>query len=186
MSRYPIVQSTLAVFAVAAAFGICASRASAQTVAEGSVAASLKVEQRTTEQAATEQPRTQLVQPLGPGQTSAPVVITLKDALEHAQKVDPSLAAAGADAKSAHEDSLQARNALLPNFAATSQYLNTQGNGATPDGRFVTNDGVHVYRDWGYFAAGPLARQLNEDGIPPRDGSGSFGSRKSMKSRGAA
>jgi outer membrane protein TolC len=30
-----------------------------------------------------------------------------------------------------------------------SEYLGTQGNGTLPSGRFVTNDGVHVYRDWG-------------------------------------
>ena len=95
-----------------------------------------------------EQQPTQLVQPLGPGQAAPPVTITLKDALDRAQKMDPTLAAANADAKSAHEDILQARNSLLPGFTATSQYLNTQGNGVTPDGRFVTNDGIHVYRDW--------------------------------------
>ncbi len=37
---------------------------------------------------------------------------------------------------------------MLPTLSATSQYLNTQGNGTTPDGRYVTNDGIHVYRDW--------------------------------------
>jgi outer membrane protein TolC len=35
--------------------------------------------------------------------------------------------------------------------SATTQYLLTQGNGKTPNGRFVTNDGVHVYRAWGVF-----------------------------------
>jgi outer membrane protein TolC len=123
----------LTVFALVVVLGVAVPRAGAQTAAINLSA---------------EQAPAQLVQPLGPGQASAPVVITLKDALERAQKVDPSIAAAGSDAKSAHEDSLQARNALLPNFTATSQYLNTEGNGATPNGRFVTNDGIHVYRDW--------------------------------------
>jgi outer membrane protein TolC len=94
-----------------------------------------------------EQSPVQLIQLAGLAQ-AAPITVTLKDALERAQKLDPLLEAAGSDAKTAREDRLQARNALLPNFTATSQYLNTEGNGATPDGRFVTNDGVHVYRDW--------------------------------------
>ena len=90
----------------------------------------------------------QLARPSGPEQSGAPITVTLKDALDRARKLDPQLAAADADAKSAHDDRLQARNALLPNTSFRSDYLGTQGNGTTPDGRFVTNDGVHVYRDW--------------------------------------
>ena len=52
------------------------------------------------------------------------------------------------NARSAHEDRLQARNALLPSISDSTQFLGTQGNGKTPEGRFVTNDGVHVYREW--------------------------------------
>jgi outer membrane protein TolC len=74
--------------------------------------------------------------------------VTLKDALDRARKLDPATTSADGDAKGAREDRLQARNALLPQFSATSQYLNTQGDGATPNGRYVTNDGIHVYRDW--------------------------------------
>jgi outer membrane protein TolC len=40
---------------------------------------------------------------------------------------------------------------MLPSIAYTQQYLGTQGNGKTPNGRYVTNDGVHVYRVWGVF-----------------------------------
>jgi len=93
----------------------------------------------------------QLVQPSGEGQAVPPVTVTLKDALERARKIDPAGASADADAKSAHGDRLQARNALLPTFSATSAYLNTQGNGATPDGRFVENDGIHDYHEWIVF-----------------------------------
>lgn len=75
--------------------------------------------------------------------------MTLKDALDRARKLDLGIVSAEADEKSAREDRLQARNVLLPQISGSSQYLNTQGNGATPDGRFVTNDGVHVYREWG-------------------------------------
>ena len=52
------------------------------------------------------------------------------------------------DANVAHEDVLQARAAIRPSVAARSEYLGTQGNGVFPSGRFVTNDGVHVYREW--------------------------------------
>jgi outer membrane protein TolC len=90
----------------------------------------------------------QFIQPPNQGQ-STPATITLQDALERARKLDLTLVSAVSDAKSAHEDRLQARNAMLPGIAATSQYLGTQGNGLTPNGRFVTNDGIHVYRDWG-------------------------------------
>src|SRR5262249_16051893 len=54
-----------------------------------------------------------------------------------------------ADAQVAREDVFQAKSSLLPNFSNSTQYLGTQGNGRTPNGRFVTNDGVHVYREWG-------------------------------------
>jgi outer membrane protein TolC len=90
----------------------------------------------------------QLVEPSGPGQSTPPVTITLQDALERARKNDAAFAAAVGDAKSAHEDRSQARNAMLPSLSESTQYLNTQGNGKTPEGRYVTNDGVHVYREW--------------------------------------
>ena len=39
---------------------------------------------------------------------------------------------------------------MLPTITATTQYLGTQGDGGKiSDGRFVTNDGIHVYRAWG-------------------------------------
>jgi outer membrane protein TolC len=92
----------------------------------------------------------QLLQPSGPGQSAAPITVTLQDALERARKLDPTLLGATSDARSAREDRLQARNAMLPAITATTQYLGTQGDGGKiSDGRFVTNDGVHVYRAWG-------------------------------------
>ena len=91
----------------------------------------------------------QLMQPGGPDSASAPVTITLPDAIARARKNDAQFLAAGADAKISHEDRVQARNAMLPTISATTQALLTQGNGRTPNGRFVTNDGVHVYRAWG-------------------------------------
>jgi outer membrane protein TolC len=38
---------------------------------------------------------------------------------------------------------------MLPTISATTQYLGTEGDGVYASGRFVTNDGVHVYRAWG-------------------------------------
>ena len=94
----------------------------------------------------------QIVQPPASGQAEPPITITLQDALERARKMDPMFLGAVSDAKSAQEDRIQARNALLPTITATSQYLGTQGDGGLiSDGRFVTNDGVHVYRAWGVF-----------------------------------
>jgi outer membrane protein TolC len=46
---------------------------------------------------------------------------------------------------------IQARAAVYPTVGARSEYLNTQGNGKLPSGRYVTNDGVHVYREWATF-----------------------------------
>lgn len=92
----------------------------------------------------------QLVQPPGPNQSQPPVVITLEDAIKQARKVDARFQAALNDAKTAHEDRTQARNAILPAVSYTTQALLTEGNGGrTTVGRYVTNDGVHVYRAWG-------------------------------------
>jgi outer membrane protein TolC len=84
-----------------------------------------------------------------PQTASAPVTMTLQDALERARANSPQLLSAVSDARSAHEDLLQARAAQRPGASFRSEYLGTQGNGVLPSGRFITNDGVHVYRDWG-------------------------------------
>ena len=84
-----------------------------------------------------------------PGQASpAPVTLTLRDALARAQMNAPPLLFALGDANSAHEDLLQAQAARRPSLGVRSDYLGTQGNGVLPSGRYVTNDGVHVYREW--------------------------------------
>ncbi|HKQ88673.1 MAG TPA: TolC family protein [Candidatus Acidoferrales bacterium] len=95
------------------------------------------------------QPSVQLEQPGGP--TQAPVTITLADAIARAQKINAQYLSTVSAAKNAREDALQSRNAMLPQASAVSQYLGTQGNGKISSGRFVTNDGVHVYRAWGVF-----------------------------------
>ena len=74
--------------------------------------------------------------------------ITLKDALELAARNDPTLISATTDAEIALQDRLQARTALYPSLSVRSEYLGTEGTGKIPTSRFVTNDGVHVYREW--------------------------------------
>lgn len=108
-----------------------------------------------------------------PGNGSGPpLTLTLHDALRRAEQNSPQFQAAAAAVESAREGRVQARAAMLPSVAATTQYLNTQGNGISPVGRFVTNDGIHVYRAWGvihesmpgsfFIDAGPRAAAYQE------------------------
>ena len=92
----------------------------------------------------------QLAEPSAQGQAGPPATITLKDAIDRARKNDAQYLAALGDTKSAHEDRTQARNAMLPSVSDLSGFLNTQAtnNPAIGEGRFVTNDGVHVYEQW--------------------------------------
>src|SRR3989475_1477095 len=94
-----------------------------------------------------EPPALQFARPQG--RAAPPPVITLQDALDRAKQVDAQYQLAIADATVAREDRIQAKSALFPSASHTTQYLGTQGNGTLPSGRFVTNDGVHVYRSWG-------------------------------------
>src|SRR5438046_906265 len=94
-----------------------------------------------------EPPALQFARPQGPA--APPAVITLQDALDRAKQVDAQYQLTIADATVAREDRIQAKSALFPSASHTTQYLGTQGNGFAPSGRFVTNDGVHVYRSWG-------------------------------------
>ncbi len=81
--------------------------------------------------------------------TGAPATITLQEAIDRAGRYYAQYRAAVMNADLAKQDRLQARAAMLPSVGYTQQYLGTQGNGRIPTGRFVTNDGVHVYRAWG-------------------------------------
>src|SRR5262245_55807574 len=93
------------------------------------------------------QPPLQLVQPTGPA--APPVVVTLPNALERARAIDAQFQSAVTGARVAREDRIQAKASLLPSVGHLTEYLGTQGNGVLPSGRFITNDGVHVYRSWG-------------------------------------
>jgi outer membrane protein TolC len=78
----------------------------------------------------------------------APPTLTLKDALALAQMNEPQLLARVNDARVAQEDTRQAQQARYPSFGLKSEFQNTQGNGVLTTSRFVTADGVHVYREW--------------------------------------
>src|ERR1039457_5912003 len=81
-----------------------------------------------------------------PAAGSAPFRITLQDAMERAQKYSQQTLTANIAALLAHEDTVQAKAALLPSVNGISQFIYTQPNG-TPSGVFVPNDGPRLYND---------------------------------------
>ncbi len=104
-----------------------------------------------------------------PTNAGAPTVITLQDAIKRARRYYALYRAAETTAALARETRVQARASLLPSLGYTQEYLGTQGNGKIPTGRFVTNDGVHVYRAWavvhqampaGFFTLAPYRRAV--------------------------
>jgi outer membrane protein TolC len=85
-----------------------------------------------------------LAQTPAPG--SAPLRITLQDAMERARRYSQLTLTANLTALLAHEDTVQSRAALLPSVNGISQFIYTQPND-TPTGVFVSNDGPHVYNN---------------------------------------
>jgi outer membrane protein TolC len=77
-----------------------------------------------------------------------PLVVTLADALQRARQNEPAFLAAAADAAIAREDRAQARNALLPSFSNSTQFIGNSASPGLPTGRFVSMDGVQMYREW--------------------------------------
>jgi len=76
-----------------------------------------------------------------------PLKLTFEDALARARQFSQEVYTANASALVAHEDTLQAKRAMLPAASALSNFIYTQPNG-TPTGVFVPNDGAHIYTDW--------------------------------------
>ena len=74
------------------------------------------------------------------------IVLTLQDAMQRARQYSPQVYSASIAALVAHEDTVQAKAALLPAAEASSGYFYTQPNG-TPSGVFVPNDGPRVYTE---------------------------------------
>ncbi|MES2220282.1 MAG: TolC family protein, partial [Acidobacteriota bacterium] len=104
--------------------------------------------------------------------TGAPAVITLQEAIARARKYYAQYQSMVMNARLAKQDLVQARAAMLPAISYTQEFLGTQGNGKIPTGRFVTNDGVHVYRAWGvlhqdmpagFFSLAPYRRAKAAD-----------------------
>jgi outer membrane protein TolC len=89
-----------------------------------------------------------LVQPDAPA--AAPALITLQDALDRARQNDITFQTATADAATAREDRVQAKAAMLPNLSYSTQYLGNSPtpNNVLPNGRYVSLDGVNMYRAW--------------------------------------
>ncbi|MBW8866824.1 MAG: TolC family protein, partial [Acidobacteria bacterium] len=90
-----------------------------------------------------------LMQPEAP--TAPPAMVTLQDALDRARQNDAQFQTAIADAQVAREDRVQAKALLLPAISYTTQYLGNSPtpNNVNPNGRFVSLDGVKMYRAWG-------------------------------------
>ena len=102
----------------------------------------------------------------------AAAAITLQDAIDRARKYYAQYRAAIMAADLAKQDRVQARALILPTISSTQQFLGTNGGSQIPTGRFVTNDGVHVYRSWavlhqdipaGFFTLAPYRRAQAAD-----------------------
>jgi len=91
-------------------------------------------------------PSLSLAHPEAP--SGPPLVITLADALQRAKQIEPQFLAAAADAVIAREDRVQAKAGMLPAFSHTTQYVGNQGDTPNPTGRFISMDGVNMYRSW--------------------------------------
>jgi outer membrane protein TolC len=105
---------------------------------------------------AQQQPQPQQTPPTPPltlaqpeGAAGPPATITLQDALDRAKQNDAQFQTALTDADLAREDRVQARASLYPAISYTTQYLGNSPNGVNPNGRFVSLDGVKMYRAWG-------------------------------------
>jgi outer membrane protein TolC len=80
--------------------------------------------------------------------TAPPLVITLADALQRAKQNEPQFLAAAAEAALAREDRVQASAGRLPSFSDSTQYIGNQESPGLRTGRFVSMDGVNMYREW--------------------------------------
>src|SRR5438876_8395380 len=77
---------------------------------------------------------------------SAPLTITMQDALTRAQANEPQYHAALTEYGVAKEQRIQSRAALLPNVNYDAGLIYTEGNGTHSNtGRYIANNGVHEY-----------------------------------------
>ena len=83
---------------------------------------------------------------IAPSSQSAPVTVTLQDALTRAQANEPQYHAALTEYGVAKEQRIQSRAALLPNVNYDAGFIYTEGNGTHSNtGRYIANNGVHEY-----------------------------------------
>jgi outer membrane protein TolC len=75
-----------------------------------------------------------------------PIALTLPDAMQRARQYSQQVYTANIAALMAHEDTVQAKAALLPTAEGVSGFIYTQPNG-TPSGVYVPNDGPRVYTE---------------------------------------
>ena len=77
---------------------------------------------------------------------SAPLTITMQDALTRAQANEPQYHAALTEYGVAKEQRMQSRAALLPNLNYDAGFIYTEGNGTHSNtGRYIANNGLHEY-----------------------------------------
>ncbi|HXY03539.1 MAG TPA: TolC family protein [Terriglobales bacterium] len=84
-----------------------------------------------------------------PNSSTAPITLTLQDALERAKKINPEYRAAVTEFGLAKEDKVQSRAALLPNVNFNNSFIYTEGSGIPGVGRYIANNGVHEYLSQG-------------------------------------
>jgi len=83
---------------------------------------------------------------IAPSSQSAPVTVTLQDALTRAQANEPQYHAALTEYGVAKEQRMQSRAALLPNLNYDAGFIYTEGNGTHSNtGRYIANNGLHEY-----------------------------------------
>ena len=81
--------------------------------------------------------------------TQAPLTLTFQDTLARARKNSVQFQSALTDQGLAHQDTVQARAALLPSVNYNTTYLYTQGGTGTVTPRFIANNSVHEYLSQG-------------------------------------
>jgi outer membrane protein TolC len=88
---------------------------------------------------------------------SAPLTITLADALQRAQHTDPTFRAAMTEAKLAYEDKVQGRAAALPNVNYNNSFIYTEPNGTRQNApAYIANNFVHEY-----FSQGDVHQEVS-------------------------
>jgi outer membrane protein TolC len=81
--------------------------------------------------------------------STAPLCLTLQDAIDRARKYNPRFQSVLTDAAIAHQDSHQALAAMLPSVNYNNQFIYTQAGGSNGGVRFIANNAPHEYINQG-------------------------------------